>query len=41
MTYTLAALESDVLTGEIRNQVDAIWNAFWTGGISNPLEVIE
>ena len=34
-------LESYVLTGEIRNQVDAIWNAFWTGGISNPLEVIE
>jgi type I restriction enzyme M protein len=30
-----------MLTGEIRGQVDAIWNAFWTGGISNPLEVIE
>jgi len=28
-------------TGEIRNQVDQIWNSFWTGGISNPLEVIE
>jgi type I restriction enzyme M protein len=30
-----------MLTGEIRGQIDAIWNAFWTGGISNPLEVIE
>ena len=30
-----------MLTGEIRGQVDAIWNAFWTGRISNPLEVIE
>src|SRR5262245_46958962 len=30
-----------MLTGEIRNQIDAIWNAFWSGGISNPLEVIE
>ncbi len=30
-----------MLTGDIRNQIDAIWNAFWTGGISNPLEVIE
>src|SRR3984885_3184546 len=30
-----------MLTGEIRSQVDQIWNAFWTGGISNPLEVIE
>src|SRR2546430_4344522 len=30
-----------MLTSTIRNQIDAIWNAFWTGGISNPLEVIE
>jgi type I restriction enzyme M protein len=30
-----------MLTGEIRSQIDAIWSAFWTGGISNPLEVIE
>lgn len=30
-----------MLTGEIRSQVDRVWDAFWTGGISNPLEVIE
>ena len=30
-----------MLTGEVRNQVDQIWNAFWSGGISNPLSVIE
>ena len=30
-----------MLTGEIRGQIDAIWNTFWSGGISNPLEVIE
>lgn len=30
-----------MLTGELRSQIDSIWNAFWTGGISNPLEVIE
>ena len=30
-----------MLTGEIRSQVDGIWNAFWSGGISNPLEVME
>ncbi len=23
-----------MLTGEFRSQVDAIWNAFWTGGIT-------
>lgn len=30
-----------MLTGELRSQVDAIWNAFWSGGISNPMEVLE
>jgi type I restriction enzyme M protein len=30
-----------MLTGEHRSQIDAIWNSFWTGGISNPLEVME
>ena len=30
-----------VITGDVKNKVDAIWNAFWTGGISNPLEVME
>lgn len=30
-----------MLAGEIRNQVDQIWNAFWAGGVSNPLSVIE
>jgi type I restriction-modification system DNA methylase subunit len=30
-----------MLTGELRSRIDAIWNTFWTGGISNPLEVIE
>ncbi|MFC0184516.1 N-6 DNA methylase [Pseudarcicella hirudinis] len=30
-----------MLTGEKRSQIDKIWNAFWTGGVSNPLTVIE
>jgi hypothetical protein len=30
-----------MLTGEMRNQIDRIWDAFWSGGIANPLEVIE
>ena len=30
-----------MLTGEIRNQVDRVWDAFWSGGIANPVEVIE
>ncbi len=30
-----------MITGELKSQVDRVWNAFWTGGISNPLAVIE
>ena len=30
-----------MITGTIKSQVDRIWDAFWSGGISNPLEVIE
>jgi len=30
-----------MLTGELRNKIDTVWNAFWSGGIANPLEVIE
>ena len=30
-----------MITGTIKSQVDRIWDAFWSGGISNPMEVIE
>ena len=30
-----------MLVGEIRQQVDSIWNDFWSGGLSNPLSVME
>ncbi|MGB9929092.1 MAG: type I restriction-modification system subunit M [Methanosarcina sp.] len=30
-----------MINGELKSQIDNIWNAFWSGGISNPLEVIE
>ena len=30
-----------MITGEIKNKVDKIWEVFWTGGITNPLSVIE
>jgi type I restriction enzyme M protein len=33
--------EKRILTSETRNQVDQIWNTFWSGGESNPLSVIE
>lgn len=37
----LSRIKGLMLTGELRSQVDAIWNAFWSGGISNPMEVLE
>jgi type I restriction enzyme M protein len=30
-----------VITGELKAKVDRIWDAFWSGGIANPLEVME
>lgn len=30
-----------MLVGDIRNQIDGIWNDFWSGGVSNPLSVME
>ena|SRR5665647_1942756 len=30
-----------MINGELKSQIDSIWNVFWSGGISNPLEVIE
>ncbi|WP_169986694.1 class I SAM-dependent DNA methyltransferase [Microbispora sp. H10836] len=30
-----------MITGELKSKIDRIWDAFWSGGISNPLEVIE
>jgi type I restriction enzyme M protein len=30
-----------MITGELKSKVDKVWDAFWTGGISNPLKIIE
>lgn len=30
-----------MITGELRNKIDKVWEIFWTGGITNPLSVIE
>ncbi|MBC8463811.1 MAG: type I restriction-modification system subunit M N-terminal domain-containing protein [Deltaproteobacteria bacterium] len=30
-----------MINGELRSQVDKLWTEFWTGGITNPLVVIE
>jgi type I restriction enzyme M protein len=33
--------KENMLTGELRFKIDNVWNAFWAGGIANPIEVIE
>jgi type I restriction enzyme M protein len=30
-----------MITGEIKSKVDRIWDTLWSGGISNPLTIIE
>jgi type I restriction enzyme M protein len=30
-----------MITGELKSKVDGIWDTMWSGGISNPLSVIE
>lgn len=30
-----------MLTGELKNRIDGIWEMFWTGGIANPMDVVE
>ncbi len=30
-----------MITGDLKSKIDRIWDAFWSGGIANPLEVIE
>lgn len=30
-----------MITGEIRNKIDAIWDTFWTSGITNSMTVLE
>jgi len=30
-----------MITGELKSKIDHIWDTMWSGGISNPLSVIE
>lgn len=33
--------KSSMITGDIKNKVDALWEDFWTAGITNSLTVVE
>ncbi len=30
-----------MITGELKNKINSLWEIFWTGGITNPLDVVE
>ena len=30
-----------MITGEIKNRIDARWDTYWVGGITNPMSVLE
>lgn len=30
-----------MITGQIKNQIDQIWDTFWTGGISNSIDILK
>ena len=30
-----------MITGELKSRIDSLWEIFWTGGLTNPLDVIE
>jgi len=30
-----------MITGEIKTQIDNIWDTFWTGGITNSITILE
>ncbi|HQF91701.1 MAG TPA: type I restriction-modification system subunit M N-terminal domain-containing protein, partial [Synergistaceae bacterium] len=40
-TVAIERSSSSMITGEIRSRIDRIWDTMWSGGISNPLSVIE
>jgi len=30
-----------MISGDLKSKIDAVWTAMWSGGISNPIDVIE
>ncbi len=30
-----------MITGQLKSETDRLWESFWTGGIANPITVIE
>ncbi|MCU4177315.1 type I restriction-modification system subunit M [Carboxylicivirga sp. N1Y90] len=30
-----------MITGELKSQIDQIWNVFWTGGVTNTITIVE
>ena len=39
--YILPITEHSMINGQLKSKIDKLWEEFWTGGITNPLTVIE
>ena len=33
--------ETNMITGELKNKIDGLWDVFAAGGLVNPLDVVE
>lgn len=33
--------ETEIKRNELHRKIDRLWEIFWTGGITNPLDVVE
>jgi len=40
-TEALDSKKETMITGPLKSRIDSLWTDFWTGGITNPLTVIE
>lgn len=41
INFTCKVKTDNMITGEIKNRIDRIWDAFWTGGVTNSITVLE
>jgi hypothetical protein len=33
--------QANMITGELKSKIDRIWDSMWSGGISNPMSLVE
>lgn len=41
ITFAIKIIYNNMITGEIKNKIDQIWDTFFVAGITNPITVLE